>query len=81
MVRPLGYFMYTFQKLTKFCLLDLKSLSNDLLCFVVILCFLLDFLREISAASVKILASSDAAVLIFVCLFYLENGQFVIVMH
>jgi hypothetical protein len=39
MVRPLGYFMYTFPRLIKFCLLDLKSSSNDLLCFVVILCF------------------------------------------
>ena len=81
MVRPLGCFMYTFPKLIKLCILDLKSLSNDLLCFVVILWFFLGFLREISAASVKILASSDAAVLICVCLFYLGNGQFLIVMH
>ena len=55
MVRPLGYFMYTFPKLIKFCLLDLKSLSNDLLCFVVILRFFFRlFKRDISCISKNI---------------------------
>ena len=55
MVRPLWYFMYAFPKLIKFCLLDLKSLSNDLLCFVVILCFYFRlFKRDISCISKNI---------------------------